>query len=64
MGFNPEIAVDALEAGAIAAGLSGTGPSFVSITREEKQDDIIDAWDSYPGDIIITGVDNQGTQFR
>jgi len=64
LGFNPEIAVDALEAGAIAAGLSGTGPSFVSITREEKQDDIIDAWDSYPGDIIITGVDNQGTQFR
>jgi len=64
LGFNPEIAVDALEAGAIAAGLSGTGPSFVSIAREEKQDDIIDAWDSYPGDIIITGVDNQGTQFR
>ncbi|MDI9623838.1 MAG: shikimate kinase [Methanothermobacter sp.] len=64
LGFNPEVAVDALEAGAIAAGLSGTGPAFVSITREEKQDDIIDAWSSYPGDIIITSVDNQGTQFR
>lgn len=63
LGFNPEIAVDALEAGAIASGLSGTGPSFVAITTEEKQDNIIEAWSSHPGDIITTSVDNQGTQF-
>jgi len=63
LGFNPEIAVDALEAGAVAAGLSGTGPSFVAITTEEKQDNIIEAWSSHPGDIIITSVDNKGTQF-
>ncbi len=63
LGFNPEIAVDALEAGALSAGLSGTGPSFVAVTSEEKEDEIIEAWSSYPGDIIITSVDNHGTRF-
>jgi shikimate kinase len=41
--FNPVMALDALEAGATAAGLSGTGPSFVAITSEENVDDVVDA---------------------
>lgn len=60
--FNPDIALDALEAGAIAAGLSGTGPSFVAITDDENLSMVENAWDSYPGRVIPTKVDNQGTQ--
>jgi shikimate kinase len=62
LGFNPEIALDALDAGAKAAGLSGTGPSFVALTQNENIDDIIDAWSSQPGQIIRTEVDNIGTR--
>ena len=60
--FNPDIALDALGAGAVAAGLSGTGPSFVAITDEENSRNVEDAWKSYPGRVIKTKVDNQGTQ--
>ncbi len=60
--FNPNIALDALSAGAIAAGLSGTGPSFVAVTDDEALDDVLDSWSSYEGNIIRTEVDNEGTK--
>jgi len=60
--FDPNIALDALEAGALAAGLSGTGPSFVSITNKGNSSKVEEAWESYPGRVIKTKVDNQGTQ--
>jgi shikimate kinase len=60
--FNPDIALDALDAGAVAAGLSGTGPSFVAVAHESNSDRIQDAWSSYPGRVMITEVDNKGTQ--
>jgi shikimate kinase len=60
--FNPNIALDALSAGAIAAGLSGTGPSFVAITDDNALDDVLNAWKSYDGEIIHTEVDNEGTK--
>ncbi len=60
--FDPDIALDALEAGAVAAGLSGTGPSFVAITDDKNSSHVEDAWKSYPGRVIKTKVDNQGTQ--
>ena len=46
LGFNPVMALDALEAGAIAAGLSGTGPSFVAVTSEKNVEDVVNAWSS------------------
>ena len=48
--------------GAIAAGLSGTGPSFVAIADDNTSPLIMDAWKSYPGKVISTKVDNQGTK--
>ncbi|MDD1773939.1 MAG: shikimate kinase [Methanobacterium sp.] len=60
--FNPDIALDALQAGASAAGLSGTGPSFVAIADAKISHKVVEAWDSYPGRVIETKVDNQGTQ--
>ena len=62
LGFNPEIALDALEAGATAAGLSGTGPSFVALATHEDVERVMEAWSSRPGQIIRTEVDNKGTR--
>lgn len=60
--FNPDIALDALEAGAVAAGLSGTGPSFVAVADAKSSSLVEEAWKSHPGKVISTQVDNQGTQ--
>ena len=60
LGFDSAIAVDALSAGAIASGLSGTGSSFVAVVNEESIDDVKDAWEKYDGRVIETHVDNIG----
>ncbi|MDP1551984.1 MAG: shikimate kinase [Methanobacteriaceae archaeon] len=62
LGFDPNIALDALEAGALASGLSGTGPSFVTVVNDEYQDEVFDALNTYPGRVIATEVDNMGTR--
>jgi len=64
LGFSTELAIDALEAGAIASGLSGTGSAYVAIVDNESKDAIKDVWNSYSdsGRIIETEVDNLGTK--
>ncbi|MDD1764084.1 MAG: shikimate kinase [Methanobacteriaceae archaeon] len=62
LGFKPLIALEALESGARAAGLSGTGPSFVALAGDEEADQVEEVWKSYPGRVIRTEVDNQGTR--
>ncbi len=62
LGFNPDMALDALDAGATAAGLSGTGPSFVAFASHEYVEGVVEAWSSQPGQIIRTEVDNKGTR--
>lgn len=63
LGFDTNLAIDALEKGAIASGLSGTGSAFVAIVDEKSKDDVKDVWNSYTdsGRIIETKVDNLGT---
>lgn len=63
LGFDSNIAIDALEVGAIASGLSGTGSSFVAICEDEAIDDIKEIWSKYEGKVIETKVDNIGCQF-
>jgi shikimate kinase len=60
--FNTDIALDALNSGALAAGLSGTGPSFVAIVPEENLDKVYEVWSALDGRVISTGVDNRGTK--
>jgi shikimate kinase len=62
LGFDAGIALDALNSGALAAGLSGTGPSFVAIVPEENIGSVQEVWSSYPGNVILTQVDNVGTK--
>jgi shikimate kinase len=61
LGFDSNIALDALEAGAFASGLSGTGPSFVAVVNDECVDRVHEALNNYPGRVIATQVDNNGT---
>ena len=52
--ISPKPAIDALAAGALAAGLSGKGPSIAAISVAEKADQIRELWSSYPGTVIST----------
>ena len=62
--FNNQIAVEALNAGALASGLSGSGSSYVAIVTDEYVDDVYDAWSFLEeGKIIKTSVNNNGTKF-
>ena len=60
LGFDSAIAIDALDAGAVASGLSGTGSSFVAVASEDSIDDIKYSWSKYEGKVIETKVDNKG----
>ncbi|MER2014188.1 MAG: shikimate kinase, partial [Methanobrevibacter sp.] len=60
LGFDSTIAIDALEAGAVASGLSGTGSSFVAVVDDNSIDEVVEAWSSYEGRVIKTNVDNVG----
>ena len=39
-GYNPSIAIDALAAGAVAAGLCGKGPAVTAVTPKDKVDSV------------------------
>lgn len=60
LGFDSTIAIDALEAGAIASGLSGTGSSFVAVVSDDSIDEVKESWMKYEGNVIETKVDNTG----
>ncbi len=59
LGYNPSIAVDALMAGALAAGLSGTGPAVTAIVSEEKKDLVKDALQAYEGEVLEARVNHE-----
>jgi len=59
LGYNPSIAVDALMAGALAAGLSGTGPAVTAIVSEEKKDFVREALKAYEGEVLEARVNHE-----
>jgi shikimate kinase len=48
-----------LERGALAAGVSGNGPSVAAVAYEDEIDDIKSALSKFEGRIIISKVNNQ-----
>jgi len=54
LGYDLSPVNDALDAGAVAAGLSGKGPAIAAIVPDRKVEQVISAWGSYPGRIIET----------
>ena len=61
LGYDSNIALEALSAGALASGLSGTGSAFTAIVNDQSIDQVKDAWSQFEGKIIQTHVNNQGT---
>jgi len=59
VGYDPSVAVDALIVGALAAGLSGTGPAITAIVPDEKIDLVKDAWQTYEGEILEARVNHE-----
>ena len=59
LGYTPSIAVDALMAGALAAGLSGTGPAVTAVVSEEKKDLVRDALQAYEGEVLEARVNHE-----
>jgi len=60
LGFNNSIAIDALQSGALASGLSGTGSAFFAIVDDESIDRVHESWMKYEGQVIKTKIDNDG----
>ncbi len=58
MGLNTEIAKKAIEAGAVTAGISGTGPATVILVEPDKKDDIISAI-GFEEQVICTGLNRE-----
>lgn len=59
LGYDVSIAFDALESGAIAAGLCGKGPSFTAIVEKEDVKKVIETWKSKKGKIIKARINNE-----
>lgn len=54
LGHDVTTAFNALRAGALAAGLTGTGPAVVAIAKPNNTDDIKEVWRGRPSRIILT----------
>jgi len=59
LGYNPSIALNALMKGALAAGLSGKGPSVTAVVPNEKVDSVKEAWQAYEGEILQAKVNHE-----
>ena len=51
-GYNSSIAIDALAAGAVAAGLSGKGPAVTAVTPKDKVDSVKAALQKHGGEVL------------
>ena len=58
LGCDTRIPLAALEAGAVAAGISGKGAAVVALTKEDPKK-IISAWKKFPGSIIQADINNK-----
>lgn len=58
LGLNSQYAETALKSGAIAAGLSGTGPAVAAICKKDFIKEIKTSWQQLPGEVKVTSVNN------
>jgi shikimate kinase len=56
LGYDSSLAVDAIGSGALAAGLSGTGPAVTAIVSKENVDAVKDVWLERNGEILETKI--------
>ncbi|MEM3702858.1 MAG: shikimate kinase [Candidatus Bathyarchaeia archaeon] len=58
-GYDPRIALEAIMNGAVAAGLSGTGPAVAAVVPMESVGNVVKAWKKYCGEIIETEINRE-----
>jgi shikimate kinase len=58
-GYDPSIAIDALAAGAVAAGLCGKGPAVTAVTPKDKIDLVKAALQKYGGEVLQTRLNQE-----
>ncbi|MGQ9623898.1 MAG: shikimate kinase [Candidatus Bathycorpusculaceae bacterium] len=58
-GYSPRIVLEALMNGAVAAGLSGTGPAVAAIVPKENIDGVAEAWRKHRGTVIKTEINRE-----
>jgi len=51
-GYDSSLAIEALKAGAISAGLTGKGPAVAAVVSDKTIDSVKNAWQAYKGEII------------
>ena len=59
LGYNSSKALDALTAGAVAAGLCGKGPAVTAVVAEDKVDKVKEALMKYEGEVIETEINHE-----
>jgi len=59
LGYDAEVAIEALAAGALAAGLSGTGPAVAAVVPEKKVEEVKKSWSKYGGMVIETRINSE-----
>lgn len=59
LGYDPNIAIDALASGAIAAGLSGKGPAVAAVVPRDRVYDVRNAWSKYEGMVIEAAINRE-----
>jgi shikimate kinase len=59
LGYGASVALDALAAGAMAAGLCGKGPAVTAVVADEKVDLVRQALQRYEGSILQTRVNHE-----
>ena len=59
LGFDSSIAIEAINAGALAAGLCGKGPAVAAVVSSENVDDVKTVFQSYEGEVLQVGLNNE-----
>jgi shikimate kinase len=54
LGYKPDIALEALEAGALASGLCGKGPTVSAVVTNDNIDQVKSVFQKYDGDVVET----------
>jgi shikimate kinase len=58
-GYDSRPGLDALEAGALSASISGNGPSTAAVTSLENTNSIMDAFSRYDGKVLVSKLNNK-----
>jgi shikimate kinase len=59
LGYDLSPAVDAITAGALASGLSGTGPAVTAIVPEDKVDVVKEVWQNREGEVLEARINHE-----